>query len=224
MRRFFGLGMALVLCVGFAFPVQASSKPFVPSISYKDGPQIVDADVNGDCLIVTTIPQARDNSTDICQEDQDLLQEIYEKLLKGSMKLPIEDDYVIRDLVDVSWKNTACAEKDHGHKEWLNKEEAAIKVTFDLGVEKNIEVIVLVYLDGAWVPAEEVKNNGDGTVTVKFEDIGPVAFCVKRSDTDAFSETGDEVGQNRMIPIVLMIASAAGLVALLLMRNRNRKK
>ena len=43
------------------------------------------------CVIVTTVEQAKKKETDISQEDRDLLQEIYEKLVDGSMTLPVGD-------------------------------------------------------------------------------------------------------------------------------------
>lgn len=223
MRRMISILIVLVLSVGLVCPAYAAAKPFVPSIGYKDGPDIEDAEPHGDCLIVTTIPEARDKKTDIYQEDRDLLIEVYEKLSDGSMKLPIKDDYVIRDLVDVSWKKTTCVEAEHGHKEWLHEDNTTIDVTFDLGVGKNVEVIVMVYLDGKWVPAENVKNNGNGTVTVKFEDICPVAFCVKRNDAYNPPKTGDVMAQNLPVFIALMAVSAAGLIILLIIRHKKRK-
>ena len=42
-----------------------------------------------------------------------------------------------------------------------------------------VEVAVFSYVDGEWIEAVSVTNNGDGTVTVVFEDICPVAFAVK---------------------------------------------
>lgn len=223
MRRIISLIIALVLCIGMACPVHAAAKPFVPSISYKDGPEIVAGEPHGDCLVVTTIPEAKNKSTDIYQEERDLLLTVYDQLSDGSMKLPVKDDYVIRDLVDVSWEKTACVEAGHGHKEWLEENNTSIQVTFDLGVKKNTEVIVMVYLDGEWVSAKKVKNNGNGTVTVEFEDICPVAFCVKRNDVYNPPRTGDQMGQNITLFVALMAGSAVALVVLLIIWRRKRK-
>ena len=219
MRRIISLVIVLVFCIGFACPVMAA-EPFVPSIGYKDGPDIVDADPHGGCLVVTTIPQAKDQSTDISQEDRDLLLEVYEKISDGTMKLPIEDSYVIRDLVDLSWLKTTCVEADHGHQEWLEEKDTHVTVTFDLGVKEGVDVVVMVYVDGKWVEAKDVKNNGDGTVTVEFEDICPVAFCINRADVVGPPQTGDVAGQNIMLFAVLMVVSAAAFVTLLILRRR----
>ena len=78
----------------------------------------------------------------------------------------------------------------------------------------------MVYVDGKWVEAKDVKNNGDGTVTVEFEDICPVAFCINRADVVGPPQTGDVAGQNIMLFAVLMVVSAAAFVTLLILRRR----
>lgn len=223
MRRMISLLVALLLCVMVACPVWAEDT-FVPSIGYKDGPEIVEAEQNEedvtDCLVVTTLKEAEEKTTDITQEDRDLLLEVYEELDNGSMELPGEyKDDVIRELVDVSFKQNDCVGQEHGHKEWLAEEGNTITITFDLGVKATTDVGVLVYVNGQWVPAISVVNNGDGTVTVELEDICPMAFCV-----DPFSEeppaTGDVAGKNLVLWIALMTASCAGIVVLSLQRRR----
>ena len=223
MKKVISLIVALALCASLACPVFAAGQTFVPSIGYKDGPEIVEADPYGECLIVTSIDQAGKKTTDIAQEDRDLLLEVYEKLDKGTMKLPLEGDYVIRDLVDVSWMKTACVDAGQGHKEWLEEDNTQVEVTFRMGVKKNVDVIVLVYVDGEWVPAESVKNNGNGTVTVKFEDICPVAFCVNRNVIPDAPQTGDVNSLYLALFGGLMVASAAGLVVLLLSWKKQRR-
>lgn len=227
MRKIMSLLVVLLLFVGLVYPALAAQSVFVPSISYKDGPDIVDAEADGKdvtgCLVVTTITGAREKTTDIYQEDRDLLLEVYEKLDNGSMKLPIAENYVVRELVDVSWQKTTCVEADHGHKQWLQQEDTTVSVTFDLGVGKSTDVVVMVYLDGQWVAAESVVNNGDGTVTVVFEDICPVAFCVKRSQQTEPPKTGDPAADNLPVYMVTLVISAVALVALLILRGKKRK-
>lgn len=197
---------------------------FVPSISYKDGPDIEEGEMNGedvgDCLVITTITEAKEKTTDIYQEDRDLLLEVYEELDNGEMELPLDEDYVVRELVDVSWKKGTCVEPEHGHKEWLQEEDTTLTVTFDLGVGPQEEVIVLVYIDGEWVEAVSVINNGDGTVTVVFEDICPVAFCVEKRY--APPQTGDETGNQLYFFAALMGAAILGLVGLVIWRKKQK--
>jgi len=224
MKKVISLMLAVMLCLGAATMVFASESVFVPSIGYKDGPEIEDAEMSGEdvghCLIVSSITDAKEKSTDITQESRDLLLEVHQQLDDGSMKLPIEEDHVIRELVDVSWAETGCVGNDHGHKQWLAEEGNTVTVTFDLGVAKGTEVIVMVYVDGQWIPAEKVTNNGDGTVTVVFEEICPVAFCVEIEKADGPAQTGDMLGQELLLWVVLMALSLLGILALLVMRKK----
>lgn len=228
MKRIVTLLLALVLCAGMAVPALAADNKFVPSISYKDGPDIISGDLDGtpvgSCLIVSSITDCRDKTTDIYQEDRDLLLEVYKELSDGTMKLPLEEDYVIRELVDVSWKKTSCVENPHPHREDLKKEGTLLTVDFDLGVPKGIPVIVMTYINGKWEPVESVVNNGDGTVTVIFEDICPVVFCVDPNDVYMPPKTGDQARQDMILWISLMAVSVIAIVVLLVLRKRSRRR
>lgn len=228
MKRIVTLLLALVLCAGMAVPALAADNKFVPSISYKDGPDIISGDLDGtpvgSCLIVSSITDCRDKTTDIYQEDRDLLLEVYKELSDGTMKLPLEEDYVIRELVDVSWKKTSCVENPHPHREDLKKEGSLLTVDFDLGVPKGIPVIVMTYINGKWEPVESVVNNGDGTVTVIFEDICPVVFCVDPNDVYMPPKTGDQARQDMILWISLMAVSVIAIVVLLVLRKRSRRR
>ena len=221
MKRMLALILTLVLILAAAAPAFAAGT-FVPSVGYKDGPEIEDAEMNGEdvghCLIVSSIDDAKNKSTDIGQDDRDLLLEVYEKLEDGSMELPVEEDHVIRDLVDVSYAETGCVGQNHGHEEWLAEPGNTVTVTFDMGVDKNTEIIVLVYVNDQWIPAESVINNGDGTITVVFEDICPVAFVVTKEQPEGPAQTGDDSNVGQWI--VIMIASVVSIIAL----NEKRRK
>lgn len=231
MKKIICMLTVLVLCL--CMSVAAFADEFVPSISYKDGPRIVraeqdDKDVT-DCLVVSTVQEAEDQVTDITQYDRDLLLEVYEKLMTGEMTLPLEKEYVIRDLVDVSYKYENCrTQESHGNKpEALKEVGKTLTITFDMDLAKDEKIIVLTYIEnpkartteGEWVPAENVVNNGDGTLTVEFEDICPVAFVVER--TADVPVTGDAFRNNIVWIAVALVASAAGIVALIVL---NKKK
>ena len=223
--------LALCLCMG----VTAFADEFVPSISEKDGPEIVSGEQDGkdvtDCLIVTTIKEAVDKVTDITQQERNLLLEVYEKLMNGQMTLPLDKEYVIRDLVDVSYKYNSCrTQESHGDKaEELKAVDKDLTVVFDLGLAKDEKIIVMVYIEnerarsasGQWVPAEQVTNNGDGTLTVVFEDICPVAFVVEKNGPVA--DTGDAARENLVWMAVAMVASAVGIVALIVLRAKKKR-
>ena len=220
MKRLICMLICLTLCAGLILPVVAAESLFTPSIIDKEGPGVEDAILDGEkvdeCVVVTTIEQARNGSTDISQEDRDLLLEVYEQLLDGSMKLPLDGDYVIRDLVDVSFEYEDCRQIDeHGNKpEKLAQEGVTLTVTFDLGVGPYEDVVVLAYVDGQWVRIENVKNNGNGTITCVFEDICPVAFVVDGKEDGKNPTTGDTAGNQLMLVVGMLVLSAAGIVSL----------
>ncbi len=218
MRRIICLLSVLLVCLTLACPAFAADT-FVPSISYKGGPQvrsavIGDENVTG-CLVVTSISAAKDKSTDITQESRDVLLDVYAKLSDGSVKLPLEN-HVIRELVDVSFAQSSCIEPGHGHK-------APVTATFDLGVAKTTEVKVLTCKDGQWSVVDGVKNNGDGTVTCTLPNLGPVAFCIEAGAEDAPSQTGDEAGLGLIPWIVAMVISLAAIVVLVVLRRKHAK-
>lgn len=223
MKKIVSLIVALVLCIGVACPVFAAAESFVPSISYKEAPEVDHADVHPECLVVTSIAQAEEKSTDIHQDERDLLLDTYKALQDGTMKSPADAGYVIRDLVDVSWEYTGCVTTQHGKEEWIAEEDTFVTVTFDLGVSKTEEVIVKVLVDGEWVPARSVKNNRDGTITVELDYLGVVAFMVKDNGEAITPDTGDTMGRNLMLFAGLMAVSAGALVTLVVIRRRRTK-
>jgi hypothetical protein len=192
---------------------------------HKDGPEIIkgeqdEKDVT-DCLIVTTIKEAEEKSTDITQDDRDLLLDVYDKLMNDEMTLPIECDYEIRDLVDVSYKYEDCRQKeDHGNKpEKLKEEGVTVTITFDMGLCPREVLEVYVYVDGQWVAVENVVNNGDGTLTVEFEDICPVAFVKTLCNA---APTGDAARNQLLIFAGLMAISAAAIVVLICLKAKKK--
>lgn len=164
--------------------VAGSDTQFAPSVTYKGGPEIITAELEGQnvlsCIVVTSIEQAKKKTTDIRQDERDELVEVYEKLLSGEMLLPIEGKHVIRELVDISFKYNACRQKtDHGNKpEQLAKENVLLTLDLQLPVTLEENMVVYAYIDEEWVEIPGVINNGDGTVTGAFEDVCPVAFVV----------------------------------------------
>ena len=184
MRKVFALVLAVLICVSLAGFAVADT--FTPSVTYKAAPVLVSAFMDGedveDCIVVTSVQAARKKTTDITQEERDLLIEVYEKLNDGSMTVEgLDESYVIRDLMDISFKHAACRmAADHGDKSSKLAEDGVVLTTvLDLNIGKNVEVVVMAYIDGEWAPIKSVENNGDGTLTCEFEDICPVLFAVK---------------------------------------------
>lgn len=200
MKKVFCFVMAILICASLAFPAVAAENEFVPSITYKGYPEIstvkddagkdaigvvYDADgavmnyVYEGCLLITPIAEA-ETSTKISEDAEKLLLEVYEALCDGTMTLPYDkvdgidaDKMVIRELMDVSFD---CGDD---HAEAVENDDHLIEVTFELGVAADDVVVVMAYVDEEWVPAEEVTNNGDGSVTCLFEKLCPVAIAVE---------------------------------------------
>lgn len=232
MRKMMSLLVALLICMSLACPVLAAENTFVPSITYKDGPDVETA-VQGDkekigegenvsdCVVISSITDAKEKTTDISQESRDLLLEVYEKLSDGSMTLPIEEGYVIRELVDVNHKLVECVGKDdHSHDPELKKEGVVISVKFDLGVKADTDVAVLSYHGGEWAPVLSVVNNGDGTITCVMEHFCPVVFCVDADAELLPPQTGDNSGVELIGWSVLLVVALLAIVCLAVFRRK----
>ena len=196
MKKVFTLVLAILVCAALVFPVLAA-EGFVPSITYKGYPDIVRtqtpdgkkavgviykdgefAEAVGDgCLVIVPVAQAKD-SNKITDEQRDQLLKIYDELSNGTMTLPYGDDVdadkmVVRELMEV---HLACS---HEHATNLPLPGYTFGVTFDLGVKTTDKIVVMTYIDNKWAPAEKVTINSDGSATIIFEDLCPVAIAIE---------------------------------------------
>ena len=218
MRKFVCLLIAVMMCAMLALPVMAATDTFVPSISYKDGPTVAKGP---ECIVVTSLKQAKDKTTDISQEDRDLLWDVYDKLSDGTMELKLDSDkYVVRELVDISFKYDACRQAGHTHEEELKQAGNTVELTLKMGLSKGTDLKVFVYVDGQWTPVEKVTVNSNGTVTCVFEDICPVAFAGPADANKETPKTGDVAGNNMILWVVLMVASFSAAVMLMVNRRK----
>lgn len=246
MKRIICLIAVLMMCAALVCPAFAAENDFVPSITYKDGPEfdevILEKPAEGsqettpegetipmerenvaNCLVITSVTDAEKKTTDIYQEDRDTLLEVYQKLSDGTMKLPLEDGFVIRELVDIGFKKTTCVETEHTHKADMEEEHTTVIAKFNLGVAKDDVVQVLHYHNGQWEPIESVVNNGDGTITCVFEHFCPVAFCVNADAEVLPPKTGDTAGTELLLWSVLLLVSVAAVVALVVCRRKTAR-
>lgn len=181
MKKILTAAIVLLLCVMIALPAGADGTG-APSPLLET--EIKKADLNGleldGCVIITTIQQAEEKATDITQEERDTLLTVYEALVDGTESLPIDGEYAVREIVDISFKKAACRDlEDHGHKDEVLKQElVTLTLDLDMDIEADAEVCVMTYIDGQWAEIESAVNNGDGTVTCEFEDLCPVAIAV----------------------------------------------
>ena len=227
------VAILLAVCILCCLAVPAAAEDFVPSISYKDYPEISESpeltDKEGEskdeldeiCLVITPVSDAADKPVKDRTEEEQLLVDLYEQLEDGSMKLPFEEgkeDMVIRDLINVE---LVC---DDGHIEEMEKPDTQLKLVFDLGVDATTEVMVMAYIEDEWVPLAGVVNNGDGTVTVILDELTPLAFCVPAETLVPVPPTGDTAGQSMIFWLIMMVASAAAMVLLISARRKRHSR
>ena len=225
--------LALALCLSTAAVSFADQVAFVPSISYKPAPELVKTEPSGHetCVVVTPVAEA-DTSDKISDADAAILKTVYEELRKDGVKLSEKcaaltalvqeklgenktaDDLVVRDLFDVS---VVC-----GELETLLGEDGALKLTFKSTVAKGEAVFAMVYVDGRWEPVKDAVNNNDGTITLTFTKLCPVAIMVPSSVGSDDAQTGEST--DTTLWIALMGTSAAAMVALMLVYRRRAEE
>ncbi len=249
MKRIITLVLAVVLML--TITVSATAAEFVESITNKGAPQLVVIDQvdgkdvvgyikdsNGDqlsteyieCLIITSVSEAEDDP-DIPDDAREELLEVYDELRKPGTNLSevcpdLDDivknnwdpnksanDLVVKDLFDIS---DLCDDiKDH------LKDGAVLDLTFDLGIASGTFITAMVYVDGKWQPVVSCVNNGDGTVTVEFDKICPVAFLVPGSGVSmsTVSPTTSDASGIVLYSGILFVSLMA-IVALVIYRRK----
>ena len=222
MKKMLCLIAVLALAISMFVPAFAAEDDFVPSISYKDGPTIDEAEMNGgrieDCLVVTSLKAAAEKTTDISQENRDLLLDVYDKLLKGELAIPMPEDYIVRELVDISWEELGCIQDGHPHEDELQKEGVAVKIHFDLDIKTEDELMIYAYHDGKWDEVQILELTEDGNAVCLFEHFCPVAFCVKNEKN--IDPTGDLSAENLLLWIVMLSVSTAAVVVMFANRRK----
>ncbi len=209
------------------FSVQALAVQFVPSIEYKGAPVLVTKDVDGkeiagsikdadgvelsaeeaDCVIITPVADEKDAESELLKRYNELKE-------KGEDVFgdQVEKDMVVRDLFAVS---SECEKMN----ELMPVAGNTIALTFDLNLGANAPVAAMIYANNAWTKLPVV-NNGDGTVTATFEDLGVVAFLTET--TADGPDTGDDSAKDMALWISLMVVSAGAIVALLVVARRKK--
>ena len=115
-------------------------------------------------------------------------------------------DLVVRDLFDVSIDDAARELLDAGN---------SIQIGFNLGISADDEVFCLHNYSGSeWelIDPSLVINNGDGTVTVTFSSLSPIAFAV--GSEEAAAMTGEDVAadpvsaEGAIAPVAATVSTA----------------
>lgn len=204
--------VVVMMCALFTTVVAGAG--FVPSVSYKPAPEIVDiVDKDDDALIIVPVSGAEDDTKLPEDIKKDLLEQ-YENLSDDDTKLSdlvpgLSDEMVIKDLFAVS-------ESD---KDSDIFKDGKVDVVLNSNVGKDEKVFAIVYADGAWKKIA-AKNNGNGTVTLTMEKSGVVALLTADADVDV-PATGDN--SNIGLWVTIMVAAAAMIVVLVVARRRTAK-
>ena len=249
MKRVVCLAMVIILCFAVASPAFAAKNEFVPSISYKDHPEIVPVptdpdspadkvvvgeivdkvkdevveDIHEEHLVITPVSGAED-STEIPEAAKNQLIDIYEQLTEGTMEIPyekIDPSIDPNNMVIRDLFDVSSVNEDH--QQDVHEENMAVRVTFDLGVSPKANVYVMTYINDEWVPAVSAFNNGDGTVTIVVEAFGPVVFAVEGTGSVTPPQTGDQVGSSLPVWIAVMALAAVGLIVVLMLGRRKKQ-
>ena len=211
MKKVISAILVLMLCIAMPLTAFAAEGEFVPSISYKDAPEASSATLDGeditDSLAITSILEALAGEGASSEEAIALLIEVYKQLEEGTMDLPIEGSYVVRDLFDVSLL-------DEAHKEKLAGGKAYVDVVFELG-NHDLEKLVVLNYDGKNWNQVEVIDNGDGTITCRFTHFSPVAF-IELDEGAEISAPAKNLG----LWIGLCVVAAAAIIAVVVIYRR----
>lgn len=242
MKKIIACAVALILLVSLCVPAMAAETEFTPSVTNKPAPGIKpvpnpDGDdaiallrdkdgkivgyITEDCLVITSVSEAKQGKGRIPEDARDLLLKVYDELMNGKMTLPYEKvdpslnsgNMVIRDLFDASF---LCDD----HPALLGKDGYTLETTFTLGVKPGVKVVVMAYIDGKWEPVD-ARNNGDGTVTCVFDAICPIAFSVPVGDAPS-AETGELINYSWLILALGSLAAIAVLTVIYRMDANKR--
>lgn len=250
MKKLLSLVIAIVLMLtvtvsataaDFVESITNKGAPELVVVDYVDGKpvvgHVVDADGNElsteliECLNITSIAEA-ETDPDITDEAKETLLAAYEELKNSGANLSdicpdldtvvkekwdknkTANDLVVKDLFDIS---DLCDDINT----YLPQHGATLDLTFDLGIGAGIFVAAMVYVDGKWEPVVDAINNGDGTVTVSFDKLCPVAFLVPGSGANlsVVSPTTSDAS-NIVIWGFVMLMSLVAIVALVIYRRK----
>lgn len=212
----FMLAMALAVSTS----ISAMASDFTPSVQGKNAPDVViTEDENGNEVVANIIDESGDvieqvytteititpvsKSDEAPEEIKGALDKAYQQINSAASltelvpEMPeflgnISDDLivenlVVRDLFDVTVDEETKALLEAGN---------SIQLSFKLGVAADEFVVCLHnYSEDLWevIDNDKVKNNGDGTVTVEFTSLSPIAFAVQNTKGNAPVKAPDSV-------------------------------
>lgn len=234
--------MATAILAAACMAVSVSAADFTPSVTGKEAPDIVPVQtqdgkeaaalikgadgkeiqgVSADNILVTPVAKTDEAPADVSQQLNAAYEQIkaaatLDKLVPNIAdaldKLPGKpavSDLVVRDLFDVKLGDAEKA---------LLKDGAYVDIRFKVSLAKDDVIVCLHNVGGTeWevIDPSKVVNNGDGTVTVSFNSLSPIAFAVQTSDGGSTTKPSDkpvgpaETGERGISPAVLWVGAAA---------------
>ncbi len=183
----------VMLVAALSMAVFADS--FTPSVTQKEAPavaktaEVVAADGSKTEVKAADIKVVSVGSKTVTAEVKAELDKAYDVISKaGSLEKAVPElktvleeakvtvpvaNLVVRDLVNVSVPDDVA--------KLFETEGTTITVNFKLDVKEGTTVVVMRFVDGKWVPLalENVTVNKDGSVDVKLDGVGPIAFLVE---------------------------------------------
>lgn len=183
----------VMLVAALSMAVFADS--FTPSVTQKEAPavaktaEVVAADGSKTEVKAADIKVVSAGSKTVTAEVKAELDKAYDVISKaGSLEKAVPElktvleeakvtvpvaNLVVRDLVNVSVPDDVA--------KLFETEGTTITVNFKLDVKEGTTVVVMRFVDGKWVPLalENVTVNKDGSVDVKLDGVGPIAFLVE---------------------------------------------
>ncbi|MBR5880216.1 MAG: hypothetical protein IKZ16_00895, partial [Clostridia bacterium] len=171
----------------FVLPALAAEGIFIPSMGYELKSVTVGGKDVTEYFVNSTVPEAKEGTTDIAQEERDQLIAAYEALGLGDAELPVEGDYIFEDMSAIS----VLADCDNAELLAALENGEEITVVLDPNLEKVDNLVAYVYVNGAWEKVEKFTVNNDGTVTCVLKELGPIVFATAEGVAEE-EETEDE--------------------------------
>ena len=231
--------LSLVSAANYLPSVDYEAYPGIVVIEDENGKKVIGYVENADgevlsteyhgCILVTPVMDAKRNISYLSDEAEQLLVDTYEALAADDAKLSelipqlndvakdalgenaTADDLVILELVDIT---AVCEDLI----QLMEVEGNTITLTFKMVVPNEAFVTVMTLKDGEWEFADEVVNNDDGTVSVKFNRFCPVLFLT------GFPVEDVAPVQNNMIWIIVLccIILILGVTVFFILRRKNK--
>ena len=238
MKKFAAILAALVTAACMTAGT-AMAADFTPSVTGKAAPEVATVttesgeeavaiirDANGaevegltaESLVVTSVANASTADAEVTaaltaayaqiQEASsvaDLIPDV-DSVLQAAGSAYTAADLVVRDLFDVSIDDAARALLEAGN---------SIQIGFHLGVSADDEVYCLHNYSGSeWelIDPSLVVNNGDGTVSVTFSSLSPIAFAVGAEEASAVAGEAVDVdpvsAEGAITPVAATVSAA----------------